>query len=376
MAYELETIETKITEHVFLASSDSISFDVPEFLKELDNECIKVKKAFRNQVLSFENDDLVKRYFHFHQESLIDLINTIQLNAQSSELVVGSVTRRLTELLGYLEEHFPEYFDQDMKMPVVKMNSIREELHSFDIFLSEKFDYTNVDIGLVQIVKNAIGVFLSKANSISFRSFYYFKYLRVRVAKFNLQDDTETIDLIKLLMHCNFNDGAFYKYLVRYINWSVDKVSSVNEKLEVLAFYLKFASQEASTTTLACNHTKAPINIQIADWVAQEVQYLKQKQLLAAESTPEGMTWDEFKLDFDLSVASVAFLFRAFIETGVIQNKNISELIRFLTKYVRTKRSESISYESLRIKYYSVETGTKNAVKKALESLLHYINKN
>jgi hypothetical protein len=75
-------------------------------------------------------------------------------------------------------------------------------------------------------------------------------------------------------------------------------------------------------------------------------------------------------------VPHLAYLFRAFIETGVIQNKNTSELIRFLTKYVKTKRSESISQESFRIKYYSVESGTKDAVKKMLQTVLNFINKN
>jgi hypothetical protein len=378
VAYELETIETKITEHIFLASSDSITFDAPQFLKELDSECVKVKKAFRNQVLSFEAEELVKRYFHFHQESLIDLINNIQYSAQLSgtEGLAESVIRKLTDLLAYLEEHFPEYFDQDMKMPTVRMTLIRDELRTFDAFLSEKFGYSNIDIGLIQIVKNAIEASLSKGKAMSFRAFYYFKYLRIQIANFNLEDDTESIDLIKLLMHCNFNHETFYNYLVKYVRWSVDKVSLLNEKLEVLAFYLKFANQETSITSLACSHSKPPINIQIADWVAQEVHYIKQKQQLAAENLSADISLEAFKLDFDLSVSSVAYLFRAFTETGVIQNKNVSELIRFLTKYVRTKRSESISYESFRVKYYAVESGTKNAVKKALESLLHYINKN
>jgi hypothetical protein len=84
----------------------------------------------------------------------------------------------------------------------------------------------------------------------------------------------------------------------------------------------------------------------------------------------------DFKLNFDLSVSMLAYMFRAFTETGVIQNKNASELIRFLTKYAKTKRSESISYESFRIKYYSVESGTKDAVKKMLQSIINFINKN
>jgi hypothetical protein len=379
LAYELETIETKITENIFLAASESIIVDVPEFLKDMDSECAKVKKAFKHQVVSFENENLIKRYFHFHQESLIDLINTIQLNAQvrGSAPLAESVVDKLSNLLTYLEEHFPEYFDLDMKMPVAALCRVKEELKSFQILLTAKFSQSNIDIGLLELLKNAIEDFAAKDRAISFRVYYYVKFLKMHLANFNVQVDTETIDLIRLLMHCNLNHESFYNYLLRYIQWSVNKLSSLNEKLDELAFYLKFANQEASLNNFAFDHHNAPINVQLADWIAQEAQYLKHKQqLIPITISAEDAVTSEFKLNFDLSVSTLAYLFRAFIEAGVIQNKNISELIRFLIKYVKTKRSESISYESFRIKYYSVEDGTKDAVKKTLQSVLNFINKN
>lgn len=379
MAYELETIESKISANIFLAASESITVDVPEFLKELDTECAKVKKAFRHQVVSFENENLVKRYFHFHQESLIDLINTIQESSQASadDNLAGSIVTRLAELLGYLEEHFPEYFDLDMKMPSVSVRFVITELGDFNEAISQKFAGTNIDIGLIHLLKNTIDRISSDETRITFRTFYYLKFLKVHLSKFKIEPTTETLDLIRLLMHCNYNEETFYTYLVRYIQWAVNKGVTLNEKLDELAFYLKFANQELCSSTVAFNHLAAPINVQIADWISQEVQYLKHKQQLAPVTiSAEDAVPTDFKLNFDLSVSILAFLFRAFIETGVIQNKNTSELIRFLTKYVKTKRSESISYESFRIKYYSVENGTKDAVKKTLQAVLNFINKN
>ena len=378
MAYELETIETKITENIFLAASESISVDVPEFLRDLDSECAKVKRAFKQQVVSFESDNLVKRYFHFHQESLIDLINNIHATAAASDTIdlVEPVVTRLFTLLGYLEEHFPEYFDLDMKMPVAAMHQIKQEVNSLTESISAQFKNTKIDIGLVALIRNAIEQFSSQGMSISFRSFYYLRYLRVSLANIKLDIESETIDVIRILMHCNFNADSFYAYFVRYIQWSIQKVSSVNEKLDELAFYIKFANQETCASNLAFNHFNQPINIQIAEWISQEAQYLKHKQQSVPFSVnAEDAVPTDYKLNFDLSVPLLAYLFRAFIETGVIQNKNTSELIRFLAKYAKTKRSESISYESLRIKYYSVENGTKDAVKKMLQSVVNFISK-
>lgn len=380
MAYELETIETKIEEHIFLASSDSITFDAPQLLKELDNECNKIKKAFRNQVTSFENDELIKRYFHFHQESLIDLINSIHQRASPSKAAVytDSIIFRLAALLEYLEEHFPEYFDVDMKMPTASRPLVRAELDSLIRLITVKFGSPNFDFGLIELLKRSIEDSCLKNDcDVSFRQYYYFKFFASSLRNCNVTEASDSMDLIALLMHANFNEERFYQYFIRYIGWSVNKAQSIGDKIDQLAFYLKFANQETSASKLAFDHQRLPINLQIADWIAQEIQYLKSKQQLAQNSlTPEDAIPTDFKLNFDLSVQGLAYLVRALTETGVLQNKNTSELIRFLVKYVKTKKSEAISYESLRIKYYSVESGTKDAVKKTLQALLNFINKN
>lgn len=379
MAYELETIETKIEEHIFLASSDSITFDAPQLLKELDSECIKVKKAFRNQVTSFENDELIRRYFHFHQESLIDLINSIhsRVNRGKAAVCSDSIILRLSALLEYLEEHFPEYFDVDMKMSVASQLQVQTELQSLIQLLSVKFVSPNIDFGLIELLKRVIEESCMKNDcEISFRQYYYFKFFRSSVANSNITPVSDTLDLIAVLMHANFNEEGFYQYFIRYINWSVNKAQLISEKIDQLAFYLKFANQEGSASKLAFDHQRLPINVQIADWIGQEMQYLKNKQQLAPNSvSADDAIATDFKLNFDLSVPVLAYLIRALVETGVLQNKNTSELIRFFVKYVKTKKSEAISYESFRIKYYSVETGTKEAVKKTLQAMLNFINK-
>ena len=378
MAYELENIESKISENFAIADSENLDFDIPTFLRDLDQECSKVKKAFKHQVVSFENERLVRRYFYFHQESLIDLINTLDGgNDQPTTCFLQSILDRLSALLVYLKEHFPDYFNQDMKMPSIYRKMIKDEIDSFLALLTLKFGNSNVDIGLVELIKNSLSSCLDSKGGISFRQFYYLKLLRLNVEAMDSSHYAafETLDLIRLLMHCNFNTESFYNYTLKYVRWAVDKAPTVGEKLDQLTFYLKFSNQETPATGVAFNHHEAPVNVQIADWISQEIMYLKNKQQLTTVSAEDVLT-SEFKVTFDLSVSHLAYLIRSFVESGVIQNKNLSELIRFLTKYVKTKRSESISYESFRIKYYTVEAGTKDAVKKTLQSIIASIAKN
>jgi hypothetical protein len=378
VGYELEHIELKISANIVSAASENIEFDVPHFLQDLDDECSKVKRAFRHQVVSFENERLVKRYFHFHQESLIDLINTLHAEQHGSASILQSVLDRLAGLLRYLEEHFPEYFNQDMKMPVIYFDVIKAELDDFGVLLSRKFITTKTDTALIQVLKNSFSGFDSPKGSFTFRQYYYLKLLKINIESLDTSGESSfsTIDLLRLLMHCNFNTESFSSYILKFMASTVDQAATIEEKLGQLTYYLKLSNQEMSNQAIAFNYARTAISVQVADWLSQELMYLKTKQQLMSTANAEDIVPTEFKLNFDLSVPHIAYLFRAFTETGVIQNKNVSELIRFLTKYVRTKRSESISYESFRIKYYSTESGTKDAVKKALQTVLNFINKN
>ena len=110
----------------------------------------------------------------------------------------------------------------------------------------------------------------------------------------------------------------------------------------------------------------------------RRVQFLERKRDLTTTSriTENDFAKKDFKLEFDMSVSQFAYFIKTLTETGVIQNKNISELIRFLSKFVKTKRSESISHESFRIKYYNPEENTKGAIRNLLHTAIGYINSN
>ncbi len=148
--------------------------------------------------------------------------------------------------------------------------------------------------------------------------------------------------------------------------------------MERLAFQLKTINQIPETTGLSFDPGFKPLRIQLSEWILEEVQFLERKRDLTTSSqvAEKEFAKKDFKLEFDMSVSQFAFFIKSFIETGVIRNKNISELIRFLARFVKTKRSENISYESFRIKYYNVENTTKDSVKSTLHSAIGFINSN
>jgi hypothetical protein len=68
-------------------------------------------------------------------------------------------------------------------------------------------------------------------------------------------------------------------------------------------------------------------------------------------------------------------LIRLFLETKIIQNNNLTQVLTFKVKFSITKRAETISYGSLRAKFYNVESGTREAVKNMLLTMIRHIEK-
>ncbi len=191
---------------------------------------------------------------------------------------------------------------------------------------------------------------------------------------------TEDIDdsIRSLLTHLDYNDECYFKYHVDFIKSQTSEIESLTDQLERLAFHFKVVSQSHSKNGLIYDDTLPPIREQLMDWILEEIQYLEKKLRLSALSLikDDDFAKTDFKIEFDISVSQLACLIKVFIEAGIIQNKNISELIRFLARFVKTKRSESISNESFRIKYYNVESGTKQSVRNLFHTAISYINSN
>jgi len=75
-------------------------------------------------------------------------------------------------------------------------------------------------------------------------------------------------------------------------------------------------------------------------------------------------------------VSQLAYFLRILVETEVIKNPNDKELLKFYAKHTRTKKTETISSESLRVKFYNIEDSTKEEVKTIVIKLLNFIQNN
>ena len=76
-----------------------------------------------------------------------------------------------------------------------------------------------------------------------------------------------------------------------------------------------------------------------------------------------------------LSVPQLGFFIKLLVDTGVVNNKNQTELLKTITKTIRTHRNETISLDSLRNKYYNVDKSTTETVKDKLFNMINQTKK-
>lgn len=378
MGYEFENIESQIGKALALVSANKFKEEESEsVLDSISLECERIKKAFKQLVLSAEEEKRVRRYCYVHQEFLTGLIDEIDHSGKRKASVwLTNVKTLLVNLLDTFKDQFPEFFNYNAKIPgFLKESSLSELTESADS-LKAKFAATSLDPLLSNLVANSFRDF----EVLSYQKVDYLRYLQQRLSRLDTSiNDADLLrqDFCKVMINCNYNAEGFFEYYTEFIKKALINCETLSDRIDLVSWFLKKCYQEQSLQEIHFAPHLPPIHVRLGEWLSHELDYYRQKrQLLASHGLREDGLDKDFKLNFDISVSQLAYLFKALVETEVIRNKNISQLIRFLVKFVKTKKSESVSYESFRIKFYNPESGTKDAVKKTLQSLLQYVNRN
>jgi len=395
--YELARFDAIISKDIGSFIKSNCKLDQPlyfEFKLAIKEETERIKSNLSKAELDFKKRRTFGRYIRFHQQEIIRLsgqlsnyispqrLHTISESLDNA-LLCQQLYLSLEELLAFVAKHFTEYFNQDAWMPESYRRITIYELQKSIRRLHITLIHLKVDKILISIVLNPFKEIVdAPSNEVTYRRMIFLKAIEKEILIFP-DSDIEKLDFHTLnqricesLIRINYNSPEFIKYYSEHIRLSLFNCEFLTDQIDRIAYFYKIVYQIHILPNMSFNPSLPSTKNQLLEWLSGELEYLRQKQLLKNVINGDHEIKNDFKLNFNLSVAQLAYFLKALIEADVIQNKNTSELIRFLTKYVKTKRSESMSYESFRIKYYSIESGTKDAVKKTLEAVLNFINKN
>lgn len=367
--YELEDLEK-------LLSTDTTSDGRLEksFIIEID----RIKRSLINEVFTFEDERHLERYIQYHQQSIIRLLD--HYHSSNRQTWPSATSRELEDLLTFIERHFNKYFDQDAKAPDAYLMNVRRTMRTNTKKIFRDLSNLNADMRLIEVLLQAITKITDRAPRvlISYRKIMYAKDVQKELlnlidSKPNAQEINE--ELIKLIYYLNYNSTkalVFHAHLVHQI----DKGSETNsEKIEKLSLLLKQINQAQVKPGIAYNPRTSSVKDQATNYVTEEIEYLERVSVLNSQVADRRETHTTFKVRMDISVAQFSYLLKVFLAAAVIQNSNINELLRFFSKVIITRKSEGVSYDSLRAKFYNVEANTKAVVREMLSLLIRQIDK-
>ncbi len=375
--YAFENIERKV--HALISSGGSVK-DPDSACEEICFECERVKRVFVNELFRSKGKERLRRFFSVHQCGLVDMLDLLEKGRHTSaaEGTLKVISEHMADVLMFIRQSISEHFNVNVRLPKYLAEQYRRDEHRIIKDITDRFSGEGEKIkALAELVVEDIRS-IPEQRRITFGMWDYISVLNQRLMSVCTSPDPVLLrqDIFKVLMQTNFNSARFFTYFTEHVDEVALRCETTSEKVVQLTYFVKICMQGCCTPGLSLDPSLPPITMQLISWITSEIDYLKTKQQFAIGSSlkEDGYRID-FKINLDLSVASLACLIRTFSEAGVIQNSNTSELIRFLSRFVRTKKSEAISYESFRIKYYNVESGTKDAVKKMLQSMLQHMNR-
>jgi len=376
--YELQELER-------LTSADVDEWNDADITPIVKREVERIKATLIYEVFHFEDERHLERYIQYHQQSLIRLIDRA---IAQTETTAGKNTAKATlhnaldELLSFVERHFTKYFDQDAKAPEGYLKLARKEASANIKNFRKALEAMNAESSLIELILRVLTKIESSnvEKGTTYRKVMYAKAIQKELHQMTDGRDVKDVneELRQLMYYLNYNSIKVVTYHAHYISSLLDKKETRVDKIETLSLLLKNISQAQVKPGIGYNLHAPSLKNQLSEYISVELEYHERLQKLSNRSSgpPEDDLLMGFKLKFEASVSQLAYLIKVLMETKIIINNNVTHVINFLVRFVITRKSEAISYGSLRSKFYHVEAGTKQSVRSMLQSMIRYIDQN
>jgi len=357
-----------------------------EWLNIAQIEASKIKIHIRDEVFRLSEHKDIKNFISrkharliYLSDSLLSYIdqNSNHENAIPENLICvqKAIFLIVDDLLHFVWKNYEQYCNKDQKIPEkYRIFIVREFSSKLEDIVCNEENSSNIllTIALIPIKK----VIENKRIKITFRLVYYLRDLLNEINIYTRLngDDRDEVKLIRRLIHINFNTIHFANYVVSYLRRELNKIDNTTEQIEKLAWYLKITNQISIKPGYSLFDKQQDIKDFLIVWILEEISYLEKKlQLAGVPSTMHQVMEQNFKLATELSVPQFACLIRLLVESGVITNKNKTDIIRFYAMFTKSKRKENITYQSFRSKFYNIDESSKEEIKSLIIQLLKNI---
>ncbi|RTY97228.1 hypothetical protein EKM02_14070 [Flavobacterium sp. RSP49] len=353
----------------------------------LKNENDKIKKINKETIFNFKSKERVEQYIHKKQYALENLANRLikdinpinssdiyRFSANYDKIDCLKITYiYLEKLLRFIEKEFKNYLNVNIQIPyrsiLVKEFEITHKLKE----LKSGLLGSNISDQLLKLVYEPL-LKIATINIQEKLTYYDFNYCSDFISVLHHQIDFENSTeetISECLFELNFNSLQFFKYLTYNILQELEVQENNIQKIDVLYRLMKNYNQKQSRNFLKYKANLPPLKEQIINWIEEEIEYLTKKiKLEANQLTNISNNEEKIKFLTGLSVAQLSYFFGLLMEAGIIKHKNQTDVFRFISENFKTSMTDKISVDSIKVKYYNVESNTKTSVREKILELI------
>lgn len=383
--YELQEFERIMGSVARISSNDTDEIGCSAISDNLRAEGVRVKQVVINEVFGFQDEGHLERYIQYHQRAIIRLMDEAIRYRQalkiSGKLLYQECYYQLEDLLAFIEKHFARYFDQNATAPETYVILMKKDIQESITTIFKALPARGADGDIVHTLLQPLRTFINDKPEASrtYRQVLYAREIKHELLKlvWEPQPDVDINEHLQSLMYyLNYNSPQSVTCHTRYIDKLVSAAETRSEKIEKLSYLLKRVNQAQVKPGISYNVYALDLTTQLKRYIGEELEHLRRIRELAPEPAASGSVFSPLKIQVEMTVAQVACLIRLLIDSKIVVNKNVTELLRFVSGLLVSKKTDHISYDSLRAKYYNVEQSTKEAVKINLIKMLSLIDKN
>jgi hypothetical protein len=390
MKYNLEMFDKIIND---ILSNTDLIFGEKEFNLNsnlLTNENIRIKLSIKNIVFKLNSNSKIEHFIHKQQLALENLITIVvkEINPKKTKDLYSIsnnynqidnlkiIYDKLEKLQLFIEEDYSDYLNLNSRAPyrslvkqkkaiALKVKMVRKSLLSVGL-------HNDLLIIVLEPLTN------SKLENVTYNQFNYYNQfisgLHQLLNDNNMNFSEESI--ISFLVEINHNSKTFFEFQVREIATVLKDIETFNSKMDYLIITMKKYFQTNTTSSNTNSHIRPSNTEQIIAWIEEEINYLNKKHFIENPNvTLMQPTEYKIKIQWGMSVAQLSYFYNLLHTTGIIQNKNQSDIFRNIAENNKTAKVENISVDSISAKYYNAETSSKEAVKSVIINLLNLVNK-
>lgn len=351
------------------------------------NEGHKVKMNIATEALKLPDGDHIKVFIQSYQRQLISLANQVYSYHNYSKVAfdfpdskpitlhtLGRIAYdTLEDLIDYLKINFADYFLFEEKPPrrkvLIAVRQFTESIDNLQSLSNHPNDYLNV-------VVKTLSDLVQNPEKITFRKIDFLFTLADAINNFPHQTYQRdlTVFIKYHFLHLNFNCFQARQAFVDEYAGVIENKKDMNDKLEKISWYLKRITQTQVLSDICYEPKEKSLKEQVSHWLIEELSFLEKNNIIA--KLQEENPGTNVKVLLDMSVAQLGCSLKFLVEAEIIKSPSDKELVNMIAKGARTKRTENISPESLRIRFYDIEENTKKEVRDLIFKLLNLIKNN